>query len=196
MPLLALRSHTDDSISRFALLSLTAHTPAPFAPRAPRSDAHRTMAFALRSTARPAVADRPARAPAAGRGAALVVRAGIRAYPDPDFVAETLEAFPEKMIANVEEARVSAGEGVRTGVWCAGAHSGRGFFSFGLRKPPPPRAENAAARRRWPSRRGACFSPRAGGASCPFPGPPRTPRADQTSPITHYGIGCMSRPVA
>lgn len=69
------------------------------------------MSFALRSSARPVVAARPAvRAarPAAARSLRTVaVRAGIRAYPDPDFVAETLEAFPDKMIADVEEARVS-----------------------------------------------------------------------------------------
>ena len=60
------------------------------------------------------------------RGAALLQRAGnrarhgsrgsllcraeagvqIREYPDPGFIAETLEAFPDKAIANAEEARV------------------------------------------------------------------------------------------
>jgi hypothetical protein len=68
------------------------------------------MAFALRSTATPVAARPVARAARpAGRpvARAVAVRAGIRAYPDPDFVAETLEAFPDKMIADVEEARVS-----------------------------------------------------------------------------------------
>jgi len=36
----------------------------------------------------------------------MAVRAMIREYPDPEFIAETKEAFPDKAIANAEEARV------------------------------------------------------------------------------------------
>lgn len=54
------------------------------------------------------------RAPAASisvrRGAALAARA-VREYPDPDFIAEVLEAFPDKAIANAEEARILFTEG-------------------------------------------------------------------------------------
>lgn len=36
---------------------------------------------------------------------------GVREWPDPDYIAEVLEAFPDKMIANVEEARILFTEG-------------------------------------------------------------------------------------
>lgn len=48
---------------------------------------------------------RPAR-----RQQCVSVRAMIREYPDPDFIAETLAEFPDKGVANVEEARVSASD--------------------------------------------------------------------------------------
>ena len=35
------------------------------------------------------------------------VSAFVREWPDQEFIKETLEAFPEKAVANVEEARVS-----------------------------------------------------------------------------------------
>lgn len=35
-----------------------------------------------------------------------VTKAYLREYPEPEFIAEVREAFPEKPIANVEEARV------------------------------------------------------------------------------------------
>lgn len=83
------------------------------------------MSFALRSTARPVVVARPAvrAARPAGRAVRAVAVRAIAAYPDPDFVAETLEAFPDKMIANVEEARVS---GQRNGGGGAGGGKGQG----------------------------------------------------------------------
>ena len=65
------------------------------------------MAFALSSrvaAARPAA--RVAPRPAAPRRAPVAARAGLRMYPEPEFVEETLSAFPEKMIADAEEARV------------------------------------------------------------------------------------------
>ena len=45
----------------------------------------------------------------AGRSesSAVVVRAYIRQYPIPEFVAEVKAAFPDKGIANPDEARVS-----------------------------------------------------------------------------------------
>jgi len=73
------------------------------------------MAFALATGVGSARAPAPARAPRAAaratprpapRGAALVPAAGLRMYPEPDFVEETLASFPEKMIADAEEARV------------------------------------------------------------------------------------------
>ena len=36
----------------------------------------------------------------------MVARAYLREYPDPEFIAEVKETFPEKPIANVEEGRV------------------------------------------------------------------------------------------
>ena len=36
----------------------------------------------------------------------MSTRAYLREYPEPEFIAEVKEAFPEKPIANVEEARV------------------------------------------------------------------------------------------
>ena len=35
-----------------------------------------------------------------------VTKAYLREYPEPEFIAEVKEAFPEKPIANIEEARV------------------------------------------------------------------------------------------
>jgi hypothetical protein len=45
----------------------------------------------------------------AGRSAssAVVVRAYVRQYPIPEFVAEVKAAFPDQGIANPDEARVS-----------------------------------------------------------------------------------------
>jgi hypothetical protein len=37
----------------------------------------------------------------------------VREWPDPDFIAETKAAFPDKGIANAEEARVSRGPCIR-----------------------------------------------------------------------------------
>lgn len=39
------------------------------------------------------------------------VEAYVREYPDPEFIDEVLDSFPEKMVANVEEARVLFSEG-------------------------------------------------------------------------------------
>lgn len=36
----------------------------------------------------------------------VATKAYLREYPEPEFIAEVKEAFPEKPIANVEEARV------------------------------------------------------------------------------------------
>lgn len=36
----------------------------------------------------------------------MAPRAYLREYPEPEFIAEVKEAFPEKPIANAEEARV------------------------------------------------------------------------------------------
>lgn len=36
----------------------------------------------------------------------MPTRAYLREYPEPEFIAEVKEAFPEKPIANAEEARV------------------------------------------------------------------------------------------
>lgn len=53
----------------------------------------------------------PAFAPVAGfqrrRAVAVAARAYLAEYPDPEFIEATKEAFPDKGIANVEEARVS-----------------------------------------------------------------------------------------
>jgi rhodanese-related sulfurtransferase len=55
---------------------------------------------------------RPAARPSARRFAApFAVHAMARAYPDPDYIAEVLESFPDKMIANPEEARILFTEG-------------------------------------------------------------------------------------
>lgn len=54
------------------------------------------------------------RAPVAAlprRAAALSARAMVREFPDPDYIAEVLEAFPDKAIANAEEARILFTEG-------------------------------------------------------------------------------------
>ena len=54
------------------------------------------------------------RAPVAAisrRAAVLSARAMVREYPDPDYIAEVLEAFPDKAIANAEEARILFTEG-------------------------------------------------------------------------------------
>lgn len=45
------------------------------------------------------------------RDLVVAPRAFVREYPDPDFIAEVLESFPDKMIANAEEARVLFTEG-------------------------------------------------------------------------------------
>lgn len=45
------------------------------------------------------------------RSFALQARAQMRAYPDPDYIAEVLESFPDKQIANVEEGRILFTEG-------------------------------------------------------------------------------------
>jgi hypothetical protein len=52
------------------------------APRAPSSSSSVAVPSSLRS------------APAA-RGSSVVVRASFAGYPDPDFIAETLEKFPD-----------------------------------------------------------------------------------------------------
>lgn len=45
------------------------------------------------------------------RAAALSARAMAREYPDPDYIAEVLESFPDNAIANAEEARILFTEG-------------------------------------------------------------------------------------
>jgi rhodanese-related sulfurtransferase len=54
---------------------------------------------------------RPQRHSFKGKGLAPTIRAMIREYPDPDYIAEVLEAFPDKAIANAEEARILFTEG-------------------------------------------------------------------------------------
>lgn len=39
----------------------------------------------------------------------VAVFAKVNQWPDPEFIKETLEAFPDKGIATVEEARVGSG---------------------------------------------------------------------------------------
>ena len=55
---------------------------------------------------------------------AVTVRAMVPVWTDPEFTAETLAAFPDQMIATVEEARVSRG----ACCWGAGARRRPGLL--------------------------------------------------------------------
>jgi hypothetical protein len=76
-------------------------------------------------------------------------------FPNPQFIQDVAEAFPEKMIANAEEARVRGSSG------SSGSSSGGGSCAGAARAPPS----------RAPTRR---LQPPTPPPPCPLPSPPQT----------------------